>query len=82
MRLAWYYVSTWKKAWLDCSAYIFDVWAWVNSDDIAMLDAEVVADNTVDSRTSIIEIIICKDDQDCVFSLLSFDQDCVSSEKL
>ena len=62
--------------------YIFDIWARVNSDNIAMLHTEVVSDHTVDTSTAIIEVIIGKDDQDGVLSLLSLDQDCVTTEEL
>jgi hypothetical protein len=63
-------------------AYIFDVWTWVDSDNVAMLDAKIISDNTVDACTTVIEIIVCKHDQDGVFSLLAFDKHCVSTEEL
>lgn len=51
-------------------------------DDIAVLDSQVVTDHTVDTCASIVEIIVGKDDKDGIFSLLAFDQHCVSSEEL
>ena len=54
----------------------------MNGDDVAMLDAEIAADNTVDAGAPIIEIVVCKHDQDGIFSLLAFDKDCVSPKKL
>jgi hypothetical protein len=62
--------------------YVFDVWTRVNGDDVAMLDTEVAADNTVDTGASIIKIIVCKHDQDCIFSLFALDKNCVSSKEL
>ena len=54
----------------------------MDGDDIAMLDPKIVSDNTVDARTTVIEIIVCKHDQDCIFSLLALDKHCVSAEEL
>jgi hypothetical protein len=54
----------------------------VDCDDVAMLDAEIAADNTIDAGTSVIKIIVCKNDQDGVPSLLALDQDCVSPKEL
>jgi hypothetical protein len=54
----------------------------VNGDDVAMLDTEIAADNTVDAGTSVIKIIICEHDQDGVFSLLALDKNCVSPKEL
>jgi hypothetical protein len=63
-------------------AYIFDIWTWVDGNDVAMFDTEIAADNTVDAGTSVIKIIVCKHDQDGVSSLLSLDKNCVSSKEL
>lgn len=62
--------------------YIFNIGARVNGDDIAVLHTEVVADNTVDAGTSVIEIIIGQDNQHSVLALLALDQDCVTTEEL
>lgn len=70
------------RADYEAAAYIFDVWTWVDGDNVAMLDAKVISDNTVDARTTVIEIIVCKHDQDCVSSLLALDKHCVSAEEL
>ena len=63
-------------------AYIFDIRAWVDSDDVAMLDPEVVSDNSVDAGTPIVEVVVGEHDQDCVFAFLSFDKYRVTSEEL
>ena len=51
-------------------------------DHISVLDAEVVANNTVDAGASIIEVIISEDDKNGVLALLSLDQDGVATEEL
>jgi hypothetical protein len=50
------------RADYEAAAYIFDVWTWVDGDNVAMLDAKIISDNTVDARTTVIEIIVCKHD--------------------
>ena len=54
----------------------------MDCDDVSMLDTEVVANHSVDASTSIIEIVIGENDQDCVLALLSLDQYCVAPEQL
>jgi hypothetical protein len=54
----------------------------VDSDDVAVLYTEVVSDHAVDTGTAIIKVIIGKDDQNGILSLLSLDQDCVTTEEL
>ena len=54
----------------------------MNSDDIAVLDSQVVANDSVDASRSIIEIVICEHDQDSVLALLSLDKNGISSEEL
>jgi hypothetical protein len=54
----------------------------VNGDNVAMLDAKIASDNTVDARTTVIEIIVCKHDQHSIFSLLALNKHCVSAEEL
>jgi hypothetical protein len=73
--------SRMRAEW-EVAADIFDVRTWVDGDNVAMLDAKIVSDNTVDARTTVIEIIVCKHDQDCIFSLLALDKHCVSAEEL
>lgn len=60
---------------------ILDVGAGVDGDDIAMLDTEIVADDAIYPSAAVVEIVICKDDEDCVFPLLALDQDCVATEE-
>lgn len=54
----------------------------MNGDNIAVLDAKVVAHNTVDAGTAVIEIIIGQDNQHSVLALLALDQNCVTTEEL
>jgi hypothetical protein len=67
---------------LSFQTYIFDIWAWVDSDNVAVLHTEIVSDHTVDTGTTIIEVIVGKDNQNGILSLLSLDQDCVTTEEL
>ena len=62
------------------STHIFDIRAWVDSDDVTMLDSEVMSNNTVHPGTPIIQVVICKHNQDCVLALLSLDQNCIATE--
>jgi hypothetical protein len=62
--------------------YVFDVWARVDGDHITVLDAQVVANNTVYPCRAIVEVVICEHDQDCVLALLALDQDSVTAEEL
>ena len=64
------------------AAYIFDIWTRVDSDHIAVFDTEIVSHNTVDTRATVIQVIIGHDDQDGISSLLAFDEDCVATEEL
>jgi hypothetical protein len=57
------------------ATHVFDVGAGVNGDDVAVLDAEVVADNAVDAGLTILEIVVGENNQDSVLALLSLDQD-------
>lgn len=54
----------------------------MDSNDIAMFDSQVVSHHTVDSSGAIIQVIIGQDDQNSIFTLLSLDEDCVTSEEL
>jgi hypothetical protein len=54
----------------------------MNSDDIAVLDAKVMSNNTVHTCTPVIQLIISKDDQDCILAFLSFYQDSVTTKQL
>ena len=54
----------------------------MDGDDIAVLDAKVVANDTVQSGTAIIEIIVGEHNQDGVLPLLAANQYCVAAEEL
>jgi hypothetical protein len=54
----------------------------MDCDDVAMLDSQIVSDDTVDTGAPIIQVIIGQHDQNGVFSLLSLDKDGVTSEQL
>lgn len=54
----------------------------MNGDDVAVLDAKVVSDDTVETNTAVIEIIIRQHDQDGILALLALDEDGVTSEEL
>lgn len=54
----------------------------MNGDDIAVLDTEVVANNTVEAGAAIIEIVVGEDNQDGVLSLLSADENGITTEEL
>lgn len=71
-----------KTNLLSFQTYIFDIWAWVYSDNVAVLHTEVVSDHTVDTGTAIIKVIVGEDNQNGILSLLSLDQDCVTTEEL
>jgi hypothetical protein len=54
----------------------------VNGDHVTVLDTKVVANDTVDASASVIKVLISEDNENCVFSLLSSDQDGVAAEEL
>lgn len=54
----------------------------MHSDDVAVLDAEVVAHDTVDAGATVIQIIIGKDDQNSILALLALHQNCITPEEL
>ena len=54
----------------------------MDGDDIAVLDPKVVADDTVQTGAAIIKIIVGKNDEDCVLSLLAPNENCVAAEEL
>ncbi|KAI6751077.1 hypothetical protein HG530_013991 [Fusarium avenaceum] len=54
----------------------------VDGDHVTMLDSEVVANNSVDASAAIIELIIGKNDENSILSLLASNQDGVTSEEL
>ena len=50
--------------------------------DIAVLDAEIVAYDTIHPCATIIEVVVRQHDEDCIFSLLALDKDGVAAEQL
>ena len=54
----------------------------MNSDNVAMLDTEVVSNNTVHACAPIIQLIISKNNQNRILALLSLDQHGVATEQL
>ena len=83
MRLAWGAVSEKCATRADGDkTYVFDIRAGVDGDDVAVLDAEVVANNAVQAGAAIIEIIVGQNDEDGILSLLAADEDCVAAEQL
>lgn len=54
----------------------------MDGDDVAVLHTEVVAHNTVDAGTAIVEIIIGQNNQNGVLALLALDQNCVTAKEL
>jgi hypothetical protein len=54
----------------------------VDGNDVAVLDAEVVADHAVDAGTAVIQVIVGEDDQHGILPLLAADQHCVATEQL
>ena len=64
------------------NTYVFDVWARVDGDHITVLDSQVVANDTVYPCRAIVEVVICKHDQDCVLALLALNKYSVTTEEL
>lgn len=52
----------------------------MDGDDVAVLNSEIVAGNSVDTGTAVIELFIFHDDKDGVLSLLASDENGVASE--
>lgn len=61
---------------------IFDIGTRVNSNHVTMLDSQVVANDTVDTGAAIVELVVSKDNQDGVLSLLSSHEDSITTEEL
>jgi hypothetical protein len=53
----------------------------MDSDDISQTNTNIGSNNTVDAGHAVIEIVIGEDDENSVFSLLSLDEDGITSEK-
>ena len=60
--------------------YIFDIRARVDGNDVTVLDPQVVTDDSVDPDTTIIQLIICENDQDGVLSLLASHENGIAAE--
>ncbi|KAJ6261999.1 LOW QUALITY PROTEIN: hypothetical protein Dda_2800 [Drechslerella dactyloides] len=76
-----------KEVWLQVHveerpAYVFDVWARVDGDNVAQSDSQVVSNNPVDSSAAIFQVVVCKDNHNGIPSLLALDEDCVATEEL
>jgi hypothetical protein len=54
----------------------------MDRDDVAVLDPEVVANDSVYAGAPIIEIIVCQHDENCVLALLALDKHGVATEEL
>jgi hypothetical protein len=54
----------------------------VDGDDVAVLDAQVVADDAVDAGAAVIEVVVGEHDQHGVLPLLAADQHRVTTEEL
>ncbi len=65
-----------------CShTYVFDIWTRIDGNDIAMFDPEIVTNDPIHSCTPVIKVVLREDNEHSVLSLLSFDQDCITTEK-
>lgn len=62
--------------------YIFNIGARVDGHNVAVLHAQVVPHNTVQTTTAVVKIIVTKNDKDSVLSLLSPNEDRVAAEQL
>lgn len=82
IRLACYIVSNCRAQSRVPGPYIFDIWARVHGDHIAVLHAQVMSHNTVDTGAPIIEVVIGQNDQHGIPSHLTLDEDCVATEEL
>jgi len=63
-------------------AYVFDVRAGVDSDNVTVFHTEVVANDSVDACASIVEVVVGQNDQDSILSLLALDENSVTTEEL
>ena len=80
--MAYLNVRIWWQGEGNDGTHIFDIGAWMDGDNIAVLDTEVMPDHTVHARTSIIQIIICQDNENSILALLALHEYCVTTEKL
>jgi hypothetical protein len=54
----------------------------VDSDDIAVLDAEIMSDHTVHTCAPIIQFIISKDNENSILALLALHEYGIATEQL
>jgi hypothetical protein len=54
----------------------------MNSDDVSVLDTEILANNSIYPSTAIVQIIIGQHNQDGILSLLSLDENCITTDQL
>ena len=54
----------------------------MDGNDVTVLDPQVVTDDSVDPDTTIIQLIVCKNNQDGVLSLLASYEDGIASKQL
>lgn len=64
------------------STYVFDVWAGLDGDHVAVLDPEVVANDPVNAGAPIVELLVSEDNENGVTPLLSTDKHGVATEEL
>ena len=62
--------------------YVFDVRARVDGNDIAVLDAQIVPNNSVYPRRPVIKVVVSEDDKNSVLALLALDQNGIATEEL
>lgn len=62
--------------------YVFDVWARLDGDHVAVLDPEVVANDSVNASAPIVELLVSEDDENGVFPLLPTNENGVATEEL
>jgi hypothetical protein len=67
---------------LEGNTYIFDIRTRVDSDDIAVLDTEVMSNYTVHTCTTIIQFIISKNDENSILALLALHKHGIATEEL
>lgn len=82
MRLACEIVSHHLRGESQEATYVFDVGARVDGDHVAVLDPQVVANDSVYPRGAVVEVVVGEHDEDRVLSLLALDQHCVATEEL
>ena len=62
--------------------YVFDVGARVDGDHVTVLHPQVVADNPIYPRGSIVKVVVRQHNENRVLALFAFDQDRVAPEQL